>query len=152
MSGGVPAWTEALKRSSLALPDGSSSNVRLNPFSFEMAVNRSFMSAVTWARKSSGCQTTTVWPASALDSAGLASVLAAAVGCAAGAADLLSAGLDSVLAAGLAASVGFGAGELCWPPPQAATIVIAAPLPSTPRNRRREKVRSDAIVPSTHRW
>src|SRR3954449_8897611 len=102
MSGGVLAWIEALKRSVLAAPAGSSSKLRVKPFSFATAVYLSFIRLVTSGSMSSGIQTTTVPPAAGLAaSAGLAAAAGAVVAWAAAAG-----------AAGLAASVGFASAGL----------------------------------------
>src|SRR4051794_2136884 len=106
MSGGVLAWTAALNRSVLAAPDGSSSKVSWKPFSFETAVNRSFIRLVTAGSMSSGIQTTTGPLAAGFASAaGLAAAAGADVAAAGAAGLAASAGLDA--SAGLAgAAVG----------------------------------------------
>src|SRR5215207_7731948 len=123
MSGGVPAWMAALKRSVLAAPAGSSSKLRVSPF-----------------------QTTTGPLAAGLAaSAGFEAAAGAAVGfaSAAGAAGLVSAGFDS---AGLAVGAAGVDDE------HAASIEAPAVPASTPRKPRREKMRSDAMDLSLPQW
>src|SRR5215212_9538959 len=150
MSGGVPAWTDALNRSVLAAPLGSSSKVRLIPFSLATAWNRWFIRPVTSGKKSNGCHTTTGPPAAGLAaSAGFEAAAGAEVAAApaAGAAGLVSAGFDSAGLAGALVAAGAAAGE-----PQAARTETPAAPARTPRKPRREKIRSDAMDLSLPQW